>query len=99
MAEPVRKTDLSKKPETRVAGAASNREDVFNSHLPEHPDDGKPYNEDLDEQKITAMQAIKEGFKEAVNKVGRKSVQLLGMGNKKEHKDGDKKEESSKKDI
>jgi hypothetical protein len=84
MAEPVRKTDLSKKPETRVAGAASNREDVFNSHLPEHPDDGKPYNEDLDEQK---------------NKVGRKSVQLLGMGNKKEHKDGDKKEESSKKDI
>lgn len=91
MSEPIRNTDLPKKPEPRVAGAVSNREDAFNSHLPEHPDDEKPYNGDPDEEKITAMQAMKEGFKEAVNKVRRKSVQSLGMG--------DKKEKSSTKDV
>ena len=87
MSEPPKKPDLPEKPEPRTAGAPTTREDIFNNPLPVHPDDEKPGNDDPDEEKITFMEALKE----KVNKARRKSVDLLGLGDKKKD---EKKDES-----
>ena len=89
MSESDKKTDPPKKPEARVAGAPSNREDVFNTDLPEYPDDKKPTDENMEEKKYNFKEALREHW----NKARRGSAHLVGLlsGQKDKGKDEENK--------
>ncbi|KAF1365871.1 hypothetical protein EJ07DRAFT_170613 [Lizonia empirigonia] len=94
---PSKKPDPPKKMETRSAGASTNREDIFENILPDHPDDGKPDDGSPKEEKLT----FKEALGDLKNTAKRKSLQFLGIDTKKDEqkdKDGKKVKDDEKKD-